>query len=443
MLRTCTTHNYPADPTLFRLRVQGMRYTLVYNQPVHNQPTTTNEVHPTKSKQLKNLDRSMWYVLLGGRVPTPLVHHRTFSQAKKACRSALILTPSVGLFRWGAASPNTPRTAGWWPAWSLRIEKLRDVGGRDRGFEMNLAASLSPGGSAEQSFLLEERYQQLERNFKAIVQKLRDRPEGSPPQLQALLKQMDQELKHQVLRAQGAGSGTAQRLVERESILQRSFEAVVALMSTNGTSHPSPAPSTTSEGEAPMTPAASGASPFAQHPWQPTASYGRPDGQHHTAATLSSAGLSTPASAKIDGVALTPPSGTSVAASPAEMQRMAEQETALREELRQKVAAAAAADERAAKLREELTQARPRAPRPPPPTLSPPSRPSPPLPRRALLRPAALTRWPTSALPSPRVRSVPAMRRRRRRSARSARRRARSGRSCRRRRRRRRRRGSS
>ena len=97
----------------------------------------------------------MWYVLLGGRVPTPLVHHRTFSQAKKACRSALILTPPVQVFRWGAASPNTPRTAGWWPAWSLRIEKLRDVGGRDRGFEMNLAASLSPGGIAEQSFLLD------------------------------------------------------------------------------------------------------------------------------------------------------------------------------------------------------------------------------------------------------------------------------------------------
>lgn len=239
------------------------------------------------------------------------------------------------------------------------------VGGRDRGFEMNsIAASLSPGGSAEQSFLLEERYQALEKSFKAVVQELRTRPEGSPPQLQALLKQMDSELKHQVLRAQGAGSGTAQRLVERESILQRSFEAVVALMSTNGTSHPSPAPSTTSEGEAPTTPAPYGASPFAQHPWQPTASYGPPDGRQRTAATPSSAGLSTPASAKLDGVASTPPSGTSVAASPAEMQRLTEQETALREELRQKEAAATAADERAATLREELTQARARAPRP-------------------------------------------------------------------------------
>ena len=45
---------------------------------------------------------------------------------------------------------------------------------------------LGNGGGVDQSFLLEERYQQLERNFNAVVQELKVRPGGSPPQLQAL-----------------------------------------------------------------------------------------------------------------------------------------------------------------------------------------------------------------------------------------------------------------
>ena len=93
-----------------------------------------------------------------------------------------------------------------------------------------MAGILSPSASPDTHFLFEERYQQLERNFNAVVQELQARPEGQPQQLQTLLKRMEAELRHQVLRAQGAGSGTAQRLVERESILQRNFEAAVALM---------------------------------------------------------------------------------------------------------------------------------------------------------------------------------------------------------------------
>lgn len=202
---------------------------------------------------------------------------------------------------------------------------------------------LSPPPAAEHSFLLEERYQQLERNFNAVVKELQARPEGQPPQLQALLKRMDAELRHQVLRAQGAGSGTAQRLVERESILQRNFEAVVALMDGQDISAPTP---TGSQDGAPMTPAAKGDSPFTQHPWQPTSSY-------------EASGGSTPGSASHgqNDVGASPPVGT-----PAAVSRAGEIEASFRQQLQQREAAAAAeraaAEERAAALRQQLQQAR-------------------------------------------------------------------------------------
>jgi hypothetical protein len=217
-----------------------------------------------------------------------------------------------------------------------------------------MAGILSPSASPDTHFLFEERYQQLERNFNAVVLELKARPEGQPQQLQTLLKRMEAELRHQVLRAQGAGSGTAQRLVERESILQRNFEAVVALMD-GGDLPPATSPPAGAAGGTPTTPAARASSPHStQHPWQQSSSYEpavTPDSSNHVAASPLPAGAESPA-----------------------LQAAAEREASLRQQLQQKeaaaVAAAAANDGQAASLREELRQVRPLpppAPRPPSP----------------------------------------------------------------------------
>ena len=209
-----------------------------------------------------------------------------------------------------------------------------------------MAGILSPSASPDTHFLFEERYQQLERNFNAVVQELQARPEGQPQQLQTLLKRMEAELRHQVLRAQGAGSGTAQRLVERESILQRNFEAVVALMD-GGDLPPATSPPAGAAGGTPTTPAARASSPHStQHPWQQSSSYEpavTPDSSNHVAASPLPAGAESPA-----------------------LQAAAEREASLRQQLQQKEAAAAAAaaanEGQAAALREELRQVGPSSP---------------------------------------------------------------------------------
>ena len=258
-----------------------------------------------------------------------------------------------------------------------------------------MAGLLSPSASPDTHFLFEERYQQLERNFNAVVQELQARPEGQPQQLQALLKRMEAELRHQVLRAQGAGSGTAQRLVERESILQRNFEAVVALM--DGNDVPARSPVAGAAGGTPTSPANPN-SPFTQHPWQPSSSYEpavTPDSSNHVAASRLAAGAESPA-----------------------LQAAAEREASLRQQLEQKEAAAAAATaatgEQSASLRKELQQARPpRIPPPltPTPHTNPPSAPA----RRACRILPQLPRCPPpsfghTALPPPPVRTPHASR---------------------------------
>ena len=294
-----------------------------------------------------------------------------------------------------------------------------------------MAGLLSPSASPDTHFLFEERYQQLERNFNAVVQELQARPEGQPLQLQALLKRMEAELRHQVLRAQGAGSGTAQRLVEREyadlrfeppppsacwftssalaltltltltltrSILQRNFEAVVALM--DGHDAPATSPLAGPAGGTPTTPAARAASPFTQHPWQPSSSYEpavTPESSNHVRNAHSASPLP--------------------ADSPA-LQAAAEREASLRQQLQQTeataAAAAAATGEQSASLRKELQQARPpRIPPPltPTPHTNPPSAPA----RRACRILPRLPRCPPpsfghTALPPPPVRTPHASR---------------------------------
>ena len=80
--------------------------------------------------------------------------------------------------------------------------------------------------------LLEERYRQLETNFKAIVAELKGRP-SSPRQsaeLEALLSRLDADLRHALLRGQAANLAAHQRLEERTAILQRNFARIVDLL---------------------------------------------------------------------------------------------------------------------------------------------------------------------------------------------------------------------
>ena len=86
--------------------------------------------------------------------------------------------------------------------------------------------------------LLEERYKQLETNFKAIVQEIKGRP-SSERQLaacEALLTKHDSDLRHALLRAQASNMAAHQRLEERTAILQRNFTRVVELMGEPATS---------------------------------------------------------------------------------------------------------------------------------------------------------------------------------------------------------------
>ena len=80
--------------------------------------------------------------------------------------------------------------------------------------------------------LLEERYKQLETNFKAIVTELKNRPSSAlqSMELEALLSKMDAECRHALLRAQASNMPAHQRLEERTAILQRNFTRVVELM---------------------------------------------------------------------------------------------------------------------------------------------------------------------------------------------------------------------
>ena len=80
--------------------------------------------------------------------------------------------------------------------------------------------------------LLEERYKQLETNFKAIVAELKGRPSGPRQQseLEALLSRLDSDLRHALLRAQASNMSSHQRLEERTAILERNFSRVVDLM---------------------------------------------------------------------------------------------------------------------------------------------------------------------------------------------------------------------
>jgi len=70
--------------------------------------------------------------------------------------------------------------------------------------------------------LLEERYRQLETNFKAIVAELKGRP-ASPRQsaeLEALLSRLDSDLRHALLRAQAARGNLALNEKQRDEIRQ-------------------------------------------------------------------------------------------------------------------------------------------------------------------------------------------------------------------------------
>ena len=80
--------------------------------------------------------------------------------------------------------------------------------------------------------LLEERYKQLETNFKAIVAELKSRPAGPHQKqlLEQLLSRLDSDLRHALLRAQASNMSSHQRLEERTAILERNFSRVVDLM---------------------------------------------------------------------------------------------------------------------------------------------------------------------------------------------------------------------
>ena len=129
---------------------------------------------------------------------------------------------------------------------------------------------LSPPGE----LLLEERFQALERNFKAVVGALRLR--GPSPALDALVSKLDADQKHWVMRKQGSSSPLAKLLEERETILQGAFQNAVALMDPAGGAGGSPSVSTprpvggTHRGAAGETTPSSIASP---HPWQSQPSY--------------------------------------------------------------------------------------------------------------------------------------------------------------------------
>ena len=85
---------------------------------------------------------------------------------------------------------------------------------------------------AAADLLLEERYKQLETNFKAIVADLKARPNwDGASSLDSLLNRLDGELKHSLVRQQAANMSAPQRLEERTAILQRTFRDVVELMS--------------------------------------------------------------------------------------------------------------------------------------------------------------------------------------------------------------------
>ena len=148
--------------------------------------------------------------------------------------------------------------------------------------ETHLAAGMlgisSPGGTSDPN-LLEERYKQLERNFKAIVAELQGRPSSArqKAELEALLSKLDGDLRHAMRRAEASSMAATQRLEERTAILQRNFSRVVELMTEPMSSSPSPSPSTPTGGVAARPPAnggvngssnnGTGGSPFSEHPW--------------------------------------------------------------------------------------------------------------------------------------------------------------------------------
>ena len=80
--------------------------------------------------------------------------------------------------------------------------------------------------------LLEERYKQLETNFKAIVAELKRRPSSARQQssLEVLLSKLEADLRHALLRGQASNMDARTRLEERTQILQRNFTRVVELM---------------------------------------------------------------------------------------------------------------------------------------------------------------------------------------------------------------------
>ena len=91
--------------------------------------------------------------------------------------------------------------------------------------------------------LLEERYKQLETNFKAIVADLQTRPNwDKAPSLDDLLARLDTELKHALMRQQASSMSAPQRLEERTAILQRTFKDVVELMGEPSSSTPPSTP---------------------------------------------------------------------------------------------------------------------------------------------------------------------------------------------------------
>lgn len=138
--------------------------------------------------------------------------------------------------------------------------------------------------------LLEERYKQLETNFKAIVSDLQTRPDwGKAATLDELLARLDAELKHALMRQQASGMSAPQRLEERTAILQRTFKDVVELMGDtsstasvfvtprrgNGDSTSASTPRSASAiGNGPLTarPTGAGATPMAPATGAPTAS---------------------------------------------------------------------------------------------------------------------------------------------------------------------------
>jgi hypothetical protein len=132
--------------------------------------------------------------------------------------------------------------------------------------------------------LLEERYKQLETNFKAIVSDLQTRPDwGKAATLDELLARLDAELKHALMRQQASGMSAPQRLEERTAILQRTFKDVVELM--GDTSSTASAPVTPRRGNGDSTSAstprsASGNGPLTARPTgasaTPVSSPGRP-----------------------------------------------------------------------------------------------------------------------------------------------------------------------